>query len=856
MSIEFRNILKNHFGFTQFRPGQEEALNSLAAGNNTLVVMPTGSGKSLIYQLMALELPGITLVISPLIALMKNQVDQLQKHAIPATFINSSLPRTEQMVRQKAMQDGAYKIVFVAPERLRSFSFWENVNAQHVSLLAVDEAHCISEWGHDFRPDYLEIAGTRKRLGFPLTVALTATATPKVQYEILNQLKLDRAQKIITGFNRPNLTFDVNYTNGLVDKLHALKRLVLPNDEMDQGGIIIYTGTRREAEETCDFLHQVCNLEATYYHAGLTSEERTNVQEAFLSRKCNLVVATNAFGMGIDRADVRMVIHFNMPGSLEAYYQQAGRSGRDGFPAVVILFYDPKDHALHEWFIDNSNLSFRDLSSLYKVIPNDRGSGHWFTSEDFSLNTGLNEIQVRLGLSLLERSEALIQVGDDGLRTKFEKKTWNTENINAGLQSIQVHQAARKAQLKRMVQYAESNHCRRRIILDYFGDRGDAEAADCCDNCRFKKNFSKHVFPAKSGIDGELKHGAKPGLKVSRQAAGDDTAERVALVILDAVLRLKRKIGRTTLASILAGSKASRIKDFAYDQHTYYGRLAYIRKADILEMIDALVQKGYFKIIGGKYPVISLTPKGEVAIKHKENINLDLPERVRKKSKKHHEFSQQFVNSKEINVNSYQAAQEELEPANDSSVNEYLNRPHPRPLPGPWKFGWALGFHSGFSGDYWQRSQVGEWTYRLKYQEDLGVLSNLVDQTLALFRDHPEVSDVDLILPVPPSQVRRFDPVGAYASALSLKIGIEASDALQKSRHTAQQKEFSTLAAKKANIAGAFVLHSSVKGKRCLVVDDLFDSGSTMVEVTHVLEKAGAASVNVLTLTRTIHTEK
>jgi ATP-dependent DNA helicase RecQ len=258
--------LQAHFGFTFFRPGQLEAIQYLLNDQHTLVVMPTGSGKSLVFQLVALHLPGVTLVISPLISLMKDQVDSLERRGIPATFINSSLTGGEQSQRLRNLASGSYRIVYVAPERLRSTQFITAVQNQKTSLLAVDEAHCISEWGHDFRPDYLHIAQIRSVLSNPLTAALTATATPKVQDDIARLLNLPKIQRVVTGFNRPNLALEVRYIPNLPARLKAVQELLADRGD---GATIIYTGTRRDAEEVAEFASVVAKVKAQHYHAGL-----------------------------------------------------------------------------------------------------------------------------------------------------------------------------------------------------------------------------------------------------------------------------------------------------------------------------------------------------------------------------------------------------------------------------------------------------------------------------------------------------------------------------------------------------------------------------------------------------------
>ncbi|HSM24652.1 MAG TPA: ATP-dependent DNA helicase RecQ, partial [Anaerolineaceae bacterium] len=334
MNPDIQTELKKYFDFSSFRPGQEEAIQSLLNGKHTIAVMPTGSGKSLIFQLAAMHLPGITLVISPLIALMKDQVDSLERHGISATFINSSISLSEQSHRLRGVEDKKYQIVYLAPERLRNTRFLEAIKAINISLLAVDEAHCISEWGHDFRPDYLHIAKFREIIGYPVTAALTATATPKVQADISKLLQLNKPTLIVNGFNRPNLVLSVRHVLDSIHRYSVLRDSLLSQSE---GATIIYTGTRRETEEVAEFVNTEMGINACYYHAGLDNVKRIRIQNEFMHKKLSVIVATNAFGMGIDRSDVRQVIHFSMTGSLEAYYQEAGRAGRDGLPARALL---------------------------------------------------------------------------------------------------------------------------------------------------------------------------------------------------------------------------------------------------------------------------------------------------------------------------------------------------------------------------------------------------------------------------------------------------------------------------------------------------------------------------------------
>ena len=908
--------LHTHFGFAAFRPGQAEAIAHLLAGQHTLVVMPTGAGKSLIYQLAALRLSGLTLVISPLIALMKDQVDGLRRQGIPATYVNSALPTDEQARRLQDVAVGAFRLVYVAPERLRSVPFQQALSRLTVGLLAVDEAHCISQWGHDFRPDYLHIAAARAPLGNPVTVALTATATPQVQDDIVRLLGLPTAQRIVTGFNRPNLTFAVRYTLDLPAKLQALQELLAA---LDDGAAIVYTGTRREAEEVAEFVASVGGLEAQHYHAGLEAETRARVQEAFLAGDLPVVVATNAFGLGIDRPDVRLVAHYNLPGTLEAYYQEAGRAGRDGQAAQAVLLYAPQDRALQEWFIENDAPTPEETRALYEVLHAPGRAELWLTTNDLSLATGLPEVKVKVGLAQLEAAGAVQRLGDEGPRMLLRLGPWDEAAMQATAANVAERRAHRRAQLAQMVAYAEANACRRRILLAHFGDPSPAEAPRCCDNCLTRQ-------PATS---------AAPAGDVSRLSQ----AERAALIILDALQRWKWEVGREKLAQMLKGSRAKEVQQFGYDRSTYYGRLEVFTQREIANLIGQLITQGYLKAIGGDRPVLRLTPRGQAALQARAAIPLHLPrtseEIVQKQALQAaggtvyytYQLLEEGLSPAEIaqrrglvesTIYSHLAqliaegavplarlvpeevrqqvlaataqastpglsaikallpddvsygvircvladrdrGREPQPPAVADDIAAFLARPHPRPLAGPWQAGWALGFHSRFAGADWSRSEVGDLAYRLKYQSDRSALSPLVEQALALCAEHPELADVEAIVPVPPSTPRPFDPVSVLAEELGQRLSRPVRPVLVKTRRTAPQKEMRTLAQKRANVAGAFAVpgarQSEIRGQRLLVLDDLYDSGATLEEVCRVLRQAGAARLYVLTLTRTIHAD-
>ncbi|MBM3967666.1 MAG: RecQ family ATP-dependent DNA helicase, partial [Planctomycetes bacterium] len=327
-------------------------------------VMPTGGGKSLCYQLPSLVRPGLTIVVSPLIALMKDQVDGLQKRGIRATLINSSLSPQEQNERLEQVSSGRFSMLYVAPERLRNQRFLDSIRATPIQLLAIDEAHCISEWGHDFRPDYQRLGRFREALGNVQTIALTATATPRVRADILKSLQLESSRTFITGFARDNLHFGSVQCMSDREKDRQLHQFL---DGRNESGII-YVATRKRCEALVDQLAKELKLNVGAYHAGLLPEQRKLIQDKFMAGELKAIVATNAFGMGIDKSDLRYVVHYNMPGTLEAYYQEAGRAGRDGLQSQCVLLYSTQDRYIQEFFIENANPSRELMQSVYEFL--------------------------------------------------------------------------------------------------------------------------------------------------------------------------------------------------------------------------------------------------------------------------------------------------------------------------------------------------------------------------------------------------------------------------------------------------------------------------------------------------------
>lgn len=357
-----RRVLREHWGYDDFRPGQWDIIRPIVEGRDVLAILPTGGGKSICYQVPALLHDGLTLVISPLIALMQDQVAGLQAHGVKATYINSALPRREIEQRWLAAEHGQYRLLYLAPERLSSEAFAVRASRMNISMLAVDEAHCISEWGHNFRPSYLQIAAARKHMGDPPTIAVTATATPNVRRDIVEHLALHRPERIVRGFDRPNIVWSVFRTENKRSK-------VLDILDGVPGSGILYSSTRKGVERWADWLTRR-NQSCAFYHGGMEGSVRERVQNGWIRGDQRIMVATNAFGMGIDKPDVRFVIHVDLPGTLEGYYQEAGRGGRDGKTSWATLLYHQGDEETPRRLIEESHPTSKEVRKVYDAVCN------------------------------------------------------------------------------------------------------------------------------------------------------------------------------------------------------------------------------------------------------------------------------------------------------------------------------------------------------------------------------------------------------------------------------------------------------------------------------------------------------
>jgi ATP-dependent DNA helicase RecQ len=393
------------FGLQSFRPGQREVISSIVDGDDCLCVMPTGGGKSLCYQLPSVFRQGLTIVVSPLIALMKDQVDSLGQRGIPAALINSTLSSGEQNERLQDVAAGKYQLVYVAPERLRNPRFLDAIRATPIQLLAIDEAHCISQWGHDFRPDYAKLGKFREWLGGVQTVALTATATPRVREDIVKVLGLKRPKQFMSGFARPNLHFGVVQRPTDREKDDELGGFL----KTQTGSGIIYAATRKRCEAIVEWVSQKLKIQIGAYHAGLLPDQRRAIQERFMKNELRVIVATNAFGMGIDKPDLRFVVHYNIPGSLEAYYQEAGRAGRDGADSQCVLLYSYQDRYIQEFFIENNYPSREVIQQTYEFLLKREEDPIELTMEEIRDALGLQISPEAIGsaLQVLSRTEVI-----------------------------------------------------------------------------------------------------------------------------------------------------------------------------------------------------------------------------------------------------------------------------------------------------------------------------------------------------------------------------------------------------------------------------------------------------------------
>jgi ATP-dependent DNA helicase RecQ len=474
-SVDLAQALQRHFGYQRFRPGQEAIVRSVLEGRPTIAILPTGGGKSLCFQLPALLLPGTTVVASPLVALMKDQVDQLCARGIAATFINSSLSESERQERQAQVRRGAYRLVYVAPERFRSSSFLQCLASQRIPLLAIDEAHCISAWGHDFRPDYQRLAQARLQINAERVLALTATATAEVRRDIAQALQLDKPRVFVAGFDRPNLFIEISKASGDKDKLGRLLALARRG-----GQGLVYAATRRNVEKIVAALRGH-GVDAIGYHAGMEDGERTAVQDRYLRGEAQVIVATNAFGMGVDKPDIRFVSHFDVPRSVEAYYQEIGRAGRDGEPSLALLLFNFADVMLQRRLIDSGRASEKVVRAVWDAAVR-LGRG---THAGLARAAGVEDAEASAAVRMLESAGHLDRSRVRGPTAQFAVLTREVagDALEIDFDLLAQRVERERKMLDRMVRLADTSGCRRVNLLRYFGDADVPHGCTACDNC-------------------------------------------------------------------------------------------------------------------------------------------------------------------------------------------------------------------------------------------------------------------------------------------------------------------------------------------------------------------------------------
>ncbi|MEE9118124.1 MAG: RecQ family ATP-dependent DNA helicase [Calditrichia bacterium] len=461
----YQTILKKYFGFDAFRGLQEEIIQRTLKNQHSLVIMPTGSGKSLTYQIPALNFDGLTVVISPLIALMKDQVDGLQKKSIDAAYINSSLNKEEREKRYKLVAEGHYRLLYVTPERFRKSEFVEILKKRTISLLAVDEAHCISEWGHDFRPDYTRLKEFRNLMSNPTTIALTATATPRVQDDIVKQLGLTQKEVKIfhEGIERENLFLECHEIWGEEKKLNHILEIMQQNP----GNGIVYFVLIKDLNRMAELLRKK-KVRYLKYHGDLSGEERKKIQDRYMGGENNLVLATNAFGLGIDKENIRYVTHAQIPSSLEAYYQEIGRAGRDGRHSVCTLLYDEQDLNIQLQFIEWNNPSAGYYDRLYRLISDQfermNAEGIEFVREQMTYKNR-NDFRLETALGMLDR----FGVTEGGLDSKNLTIISELSEELSSQENRDIKLKMEQEKLYQMVLYTKEEICRKAFIHRYFG---------------------------------------------------------------------------------------------------------------------------------------------------------------------------------------------------------------------------------------------------------------------------------------------------------------------------------------------------------------------------------------------------
>ncbi|MFT5525034.1 MAG: ATP-dependent DNA helicase RecQ, partial [Pirellulaceae bacterium] len=683
-STQFDQHLKR-FGLDSFRRGQLEVIETVMQGGDCLCIMPTGGGKSLCYQLPSVAREGVTIVVSPLIALMKDQVDALTELGIRATCINSSIGGAEQRARIIEMEQGLYDLVYIAPERLRNQTFADAVRKTKVQLLAIDEAHCVSEWGHDFRPDYARLGLFRERLGFPTTIALTATATPLVRDDIVDLLKLQEPQTFISGFARTNLHFEVLQPSSVIDKNSCLLQFI----KAAKGAGIIYASTRKGCEEIAEMLTNELGEPIGLYHGGMLPDNRRQMQESFMHDDVRIMVATNAFGMGIDKSDLRFVLHYNLPGSLEAYYQEAGRAGRDGLPSHCVLLFSYGDKYIQEFFIESAYPSREAVSAVYEYLRRLPQDPVEITLAELKevLDLSISNEGVSACEKVLEKSGAIVRLDsqqnlasvrlDSDLPTLVDllpKEVKSQRRVLRAFESIVgkrrgdwvYFQAAKLESLTDMEKVGIGRAIRelkklkafdyippfrgravhvvdrdvpfRKLEIDFHDlDKRKQAELDKLDQvidfartgrCRQMKILDYFGDPDRKPCGACDNCG---GLIDSKRARKENVEVDAAInqavrMALSGIARAQGRFGKNIIAQMLSGSKSTKMKKFRLDKLSTFGLFKQLTQVEVAELLDMLINCGLAQQdeVDRFRPLLTITDEGKEVMRGEANARLSL----------------------------------------------------------------------------------------------------------------------------------------------------------------------------------------------------------------------------------------